>query len=193
MSVPASIPQFRHPPDPEHFVVGTKSTQLIRGDDRSKIRNAQQLMYQTSGEIGHHYFGLPTPAMKLKMQPLQGSNRSPVPSNSTAMNASDTSMNIQSPTTSRSARLTSSRRDDNVYTQSNPFIQSFVDTRSPIDSARLKSTLNSLDKSFDRRARSDLIAAVQPSSPQGGNWSAATNYKEFQNSKQWILKLRQDS
>ncbi|RYG64614.1 hypothetical protein EON64_13600, partial [archaeon] len=59
MTLPQSIPQFRLPPPSERFLQGTRSTQVIKKDERSLKRNAEQIVFQTSGEIGQYYYDIP--------------------------------------------------------------------------------------------------------------------------------------
>jgi hypothetical protein len=82
MTLPANVPQFRHPPDSERFLAGTKSTQTIKKDDRSIHRNAEQIVFQTSGEVGLHFHGIEPEPLRLNRRPLKHGKlyHPPVPS-----------------------------------------------------------------------------------------------------------------
>jgi hypothetical protein len=71
MTLPANVPQFRKPPDTERFLAGMSCTQVIKKDGHSMHRNAEQVVYQTSGEIGFHTLGFPTEQSRLNSQPLR--------------------------------------------------------------------------------------------------------------------------
>lgn len=85
MTLPANVPQFRHPPDSERFLAGIRSTQIIKKDDRSIHRNAEQIVFQTTGEIGLHFHGIEPEPLKLNRRPLKHPKlyHSPVPSSFT--------------------------------------------------------------------------------------------------------------
>jgi len=97
MTHPANVPQFRHPPDSERFLAGTKSTQIIKKDDRSIHRNAEQIVYQTSGEVGLHFHGIEPEPLKLNRRPLKHAKlyHPPIPSTFTT---SSLNPNYQLPT-----------------------------------------------------------------------------------------------
>lgn len=51
---PSAVPQMRHPPLSERYLSGTRSTPLIRNDDRAHKRLADQMHMQTSGDYGEY-------------------------------------------------------------------------------------------------------------------------------------------
>lgn len=194
MTVPASIPKYRNPTPSERFLCGTRSTQLIKSDDGSLRRNAEAIVHQTSGEVGQHYFGIQSPALRMKMQPP------PRPSYEQAAVAVPAPEAVPQSASPWSSRAPSARSEQcTPRSQRSPLQQQQQqawDRDSAIPSARevFRSTLHSLDPAFTTRARADLFAASQPRRPAGGQLQvqgATANYQEFQNSKAWMGRLRE--
>lgn len=197
VNVPASIPKYRHPPDSERFLAGTRSVVRAQRDDRSLRRNAEQIVYQTSGEVGSYYYGVEPEFVHLNRQPLEATRRG-----HDLFSASKTAVPPAEATGSKCSPWASSRSN-----QSARFSDYSTDKRSAYSTPRsqrqgydqltqekLNWTLTNLNPSFERHARYDLLAASQPRKPvQESVWSATGNYQEYLNGKPWMLKLRQDS
>eukprot|EP01039_Chlorochromonas_danica_P007947 gene7947-8767_t len=201
VNVPASIPKYRHPPDSERFLAGTRSVVRAQRDDRSLRRNAEQLFYQTSGEVGSYYYGVEPEFMHLNRKPLEATTRRGhdlFSANKTAGPPAESAAT----TISKDSPWASSRSN-----QSARFSDYSMEKRSAYSTPRsqrqgnehvtqekLNWTLTNLNPSFERHARYDLMAASQPRKPvQESVWSATGNYQEYLNGKPWMLKLRQDS
>lgn len=192
MTLPANVPKYRRPPDTERFITGAKPTQIIKRDEHSLKRNAEQIVFQTSGEIGVHYYGFETEAYKLNKQPLRNTSKASLfktnfqPEN----NPSNTINSYRDPLeSSRSPQL--SKRSD----YSDPFVSARDSYReNSTNENKYIYTLKHLDKSFDRKTRRDLVIASLPSKPnQELIWCASSINKSAQQSKNWTEKLRRDS
>ena len=66
-----TVPLHRHSPDT--LPIAPTADRLIRNDDHSDRRQADQMVYQASGDYGKFTLNLQSDAMKLKMQPLNPS------------------------------------------------------------------------------------------------------------------------
>jgi hypothetical protein len=217
MTLPLSIPQHRHVPPSERFVRGTRSTQLIKKDEHSQKRNAEQIVFQASGEIGKYYYGIESKATRLMYQPLvknlyqpssstQYLTASQTSSSSASLrSARESTQSVASPEQS-SARLSNfSARD--VCTDNTPHkacspvvVGAGTHTRTSQGPGpgkeRVLQTLGMLDRSFKASDRNDLRAAAtagaRGNKSQEAVWSATGSFHEHMHAKPWILKLRGD-
>ena len=64
-TLPVSIPDHRHVPLTERYINHTKSSPQILFGDKADKRNADQIIYTTSGEIGKFYIDSEPKAVKL--------------------------------------------------------------------------------------------------------------------------------
>jgi hypothetical protein len=67
MTVPASVPAYRHLPDTARFKADTTCKVLTHFDDRAQKRNADQISKQTSGEYGQYLIQDHTRSEKLNL------------------------------------------------------------------------------------------------------------------------------
>lgn len=65
---PATIPQYRHVPPPEEFLIKSTCTKLIQDDDRALRRNADQIVRQTSGDYGKYHIDTESSVVRLTMK-----------------------------------------------------------------------------------------------------------------------------
>lgn len=232
MTLPAAVPKFRHVPDSERYKRVTSSTVLIKRDEGALKRNAEQIVFQTSGEIGRFTLGIEPENLRILKKPLRNKsdysytsskddNRNHHTQSSQDLTNTNSNMNQATNTTNYNrndgydtSRLTqrdsardnlSTGRSNNSFNSSltspsttsrNPFGNTFNSTSSShsgnVD--RYRQTLQSLDNSFSRREKRDLLAAAGQTQPvHVVPWSAATNQHEFLQSKPWVLKLRNDT
>ena len=171
MTLPASIPQFRHPPDTERFIAKSGSSQIIKSDDRSFKRNADQVAFLTSGEIGSHYFIKETAASKFKSTNLADSART-----ETARIEKESA---------RKEEVTSGRQT--MVAAKNAMHQT---QQAKIDA---NFTLQSFSGTFDRRSKRDwqLATMGSPKKSHSEIIGYATDiHQSALQSKSWALKLR---
>lgn len=204
LTLPCSVPIIRHPPPTERFLRVTSPTKLIGDDHRAEKRNADQIVYQTSGEIGRFYIDPESQGAKLGKKPLQPIRRTlepkfnlgmsfPEPTRSTPqLQDSQPAASQRSPASSRlnTERLLTGRDTERGATH-----DSFASSsqRGPMDSSQYLATLKQLDRTFSNTSRRDLFAASMPSRPpQELVWCAANNNKGAQASKSWAERLRRD-
>lgn len=201
MTLPSNVPLYRKPPDTERFLAGTRPTQMIKKDDKAIQRNAQQLVFQTSGEIGAFHYGL-------EKSDVEKWNKKPLSQQTILANTYVKPVSSdQSVSTARSGRQESGRIETgrSGWTESMPNTErsgqmSFRDhtghnygSTDGMNTSRSKyiQTLHNLDPSFGRKARGDLIIATQPPKPkQELVWLATANDRYALQSKPWALKLR---
>jgi hypothetical protein len=187
MTLPANVPSYRHVPDSERYLRKTSSTRVIKTDEESVKRNAQQVMYQTSGEIGFHYLGFDPEPIRLNKKPLRSTSVvKSVPKEKFASSANDHSSDgeryLTERYTERSALSTG-------RSMGNDFTPSFTNQRE-----RFAHTLLNLDPSFDRQRRRDLFVASMPPKPMQELVGVATsNNHSAMQSLPWVLKLRIDT
>lgn len=184
MSVPANVPKYRHLPDSADFVKGSSSTKVIKTDDNALTRNAQSIVFQTSGDYGKHYLGIDPPVLKLQktgISPAQTiSRQSPWKPENFRAAASDV--------TARSD-ISESLMTDRSSLQS--FREDFHNNHGGSMYAK---TLKTLDKSFDRRVKKDLMAATAPTkSAHELVLCATSNDHNAQHTKHWAFYLRKDN
>lgn len=198
LTLPCSVPIIRHPPPTERFLRVTSPTKLIHTDRRADRRNADQILLQTSGEVGKFYVDPESTGVKLGKKPLETVHR-------TIGRQFNLGLSYPEPAVSRNIQQNSGR--DIVSSGANTnFVQSsgrdhgFESSREKVlpssrrDSSQYLATLQRLDKSFTNSDRRDLFAASMPSrSAQELVWCASTNNKGAQASKVWAEKLRRES
>lgn len=195
MTLPANVPKYRRPPDTERFMQGCTSTIRVKTDDRAMKRYADQVVHQTSGEIGQHYLGFTPENVRTHMKPLNSttslggskvkdySYANDIPSNSYVAHTDrssegwmSTRSNVTDAPSTQRSNLNSAR--DGFYDTGNKYLN----------------TLNSLDKTFGRRAKKDLYTASLPTrSAQELVFCATSNQHSALQSKAWQLKLRRDA
>lgn len=199
---PASVPQYRHAPDTERFLKGTRPTPgpcstvavprygsgVFNGsrdnDEKALVRHVHQMKYQTSGEYGGYLFNTESAAVKY---------------NKGVMNARPSEKEVNSARTESTGRLTG--RDSNPITgrshQSGSISQRSSGNGGAHSSHRtqnectIASALNDLDSAFSRKNRRDLFVASLPKTSDHELILSATsgNLAQLQ-SKPWADKLR---
>jgi hypothetical protein len=210
MSLPANVPRYRHPLDTERFLHGRSSVQRIKVDEQSQKRNADQILRQTSGEIGLHYLGFDPEPIRLNKKPLHETKTNLHPTIS-----KDHKLLFEQQTAEDSLKTSERIPTNKNYNQhgsimnrsfsANQTIPSSSSYRNHSNSNFHQSlsteekrkmyleTLNSLDKSFDRHCRQDLLTAALPPKPMHELVFVATsNHHAAMQSKVWSEKLRRD-
>jgi hypothetical protein len=207
MSLPASVPNHRHPPDTAHFLEGCRSTQIVKVDDRACRRNAEAIMRQTSGEVGFHYLGIDPEPLRLMKKPLRephvhtivakthdafyssiNSDKSQNNSISARENARKASARSM-PSTGRSIDSRWSNEYSHSSARENPTSHASSDSKRE----KFAQTLRTLDSSFGSQGRRDLFAASQPTKPMHEMvWVATSNNHAALQSRSWSNKLRRD-
>jgi hypothetical protein len=184
MTHPANVPKYRHVPDSEDFIKGCSSTKVIKTDDKALQRNAQAVVFQTSGDYGKHYLGMDPPLLKLQktgISPAQTVSRQSTwrPENYRAAASDVTARSDVSESLMTDRSSLQSFRDDFNNNQGG---------------SMYAKTLKNLDKTFDRRAKKDLLAATIPTkSAQELVWCATSNDHNAQHTKHWAFYLRKDN
>jgi hypothetical protein len=177
----------------------TAPTKLIGDDGRAERRNADQIMFQTSGEVGRFYIDPESQGVKLGKSPLKPIKHSIEPQFNLGMSFPEPARAVP-PSSSRSNA--SSRLGDGDFLQQSSRIsarnESFTSSgtmpQGRLNSAQYMATLQTLDRSFSNINRRDLFAASMPSrSAQELVWCAANNNKGAQASKTWAERLRKQS
>lgn len=216
MSLPASVPLHRHPPESPHFLEGCRSTQLVKADDRALTRNAHAVMHQTSGEIGFHYLGFDPEPIRLLKKPLREPHvHTSVPKSHDSFNNSINSQknNFNSSNNTNNNNTVSARGNDgrasarsvpstgrsidsrwsNEYSRPATTRDEFAHSSSDAKRDKFVQTLRTLDSSFGTQSRKDLFAASQPSkSVNEMVWVATSNNHSALQSRSWSNKLRRD-
>ena len=177
----------------DRFTRVTSSTQLIGIGDRADRRNADQIRFQTSGEVGKFYIDAEPEAVKL------GKTLLTKPAARETINPTyETASEFKSaPVTTRSSASKEydiqSARTGRSTARSD--IGSSRGGASPaVGRAQYMSTLQQLDRSFSNGDRRDLFAASMPGRPsQELVWCAANNNRGAQQSKGWAQRLRKES
>jgi hypothetical protein len=203
MTLPGNVPKYRRPPDTAEFLLGCRSTQRVKLDDRAMRRNADAIVHLTSGDIGSHYLGRTPSDVRIHMKPLshRGSPRndsySNVPETNSARRHSheptsnvhnNNGHNLQSRSGTASAR---SQHDTPVSQRSG--LSTFREEIN-YSSNKYMTTLKHLDGGFGRNARKDLMTACLPPRPsQEFVWAGTTIQHNALQTKAWALKLRRDS
>ena len=220
MTLPASVPLYRHPPDTPHFVQGCHSTQLVRADDKAVRRNADAVMRQTSGEVGFHYLGFDPEPIRLLKKPVREPHvHTVVPKTHEAFYSSisgnNNNNNVASSSSSHNNQ--SARGEGRTSARSLPATGRSIDSRWSNEYSRpsttreestphvhttafsehkreqFKQTLRTLDSSFGSQSRKDLFAASQPPKPiQEMVWVATSNNHSALQGRHWSNKLRRD-
>lgn len=67
MTLPPSVPAYRHLPDTARFKADTTCKVLTHNDDRAQRRNADQITKQTSGEYGQYLVNTHTKSERLNL------------------------------------------------------------------------------------------------------------------------------
>lgn len=201
MTLPANVPAFRHVPDSDRFLRGTSPIKVIKTDDHSVARNAQQIMHQTSGEVGYHYLGFDPEPIRMNKKPLRDpyvhtstlKDHSQIfrPANNQDNNQSDNygpCLKNRSMINSARDQLTTERSVNSNFSSTFQAYQTFPNPRE-----KFAHTLNSLDASFDRQKRRDLYVASLPPKPMQELVGVATsNNHSAMQSMPWQLRLRKD-
>lgn len=203
MTLPANVPAFRHVPDSDRYLRGTSSTKVIKNDDHSFVRNAQQVMYQTSGEVGYHYLGFDPEPIRMNKKPLQDpyvhtsipKDHSrlflPAANSQNPNHSEDYGRSLTNRSIGNSARepFASGRSINSDFSTTFQATQTFSNPRE-----KFAHTLNNLDASFDRQKRRDLFVASLPPKPMQELVGVATsNNHSAMQSMPWVLRLRKDT
>lgn len=207
MTLPANVPFYRHLPDTDRFLAGTRSTQLVRTDDAAQRKNAVAILHKTSGEVGLHYLGIDPEPIRILKKPL----REPFPHRSVVKtydhlyvtrneeNQSARATARSKPDSGRWTALESARNNNHQhnYSPSGSLARTWgTSTSSGAEQKREQffQTLSTLDKSFNRQSRRDLFVASLPPKPMHELVSVATSHNHSaMQSKGWAEKLRRDS
>lgn len=199
-TLPCSVPVLRHPPLSDRYNRVTAPTRLIGTDARAERRNADQIMLQTSGEVGRFYVDPEPEAVKLGRTLL----KQPARHSDTNSYETTAQSEFSKPATARSGDM--SGRMESCRTGRSTERSSFEDssfrnsTGTGYNNAGLASTntyvstLQNLDKTFSNVNRRDLFAASLPGRPaQELVWCAANNNRGAQATKTWAQRLRKES
>lgn len=192
MTLPANVPKQRRPPDTDRFLKGIRSTQRVKMDEGAMKKHAEQIAMLTSGEIGLHYLGRESSAVRLNMKPID-----PPPEKKKEAPANlPSSQSVLDQTSNASQTGWMSNRSnfsDGGYSHRSHSLASFREGLSESQN-KYTYTLNNLDSTFGRNAKKDLITASLPPRPaQELVWCATTIQHNALQSKGWSLKLRKDS
>lgn len=183
-SLPASVPQFRHPPDSERYLNGIKSKVQIKSDEASLKRNAEQVVFQTSGEIGKFLIDYDE-GTKLNMQPLR--RYKPQVVHKTCQDSSIIRQTAREVGTSRNNTARTEQSNNSISFCSSGNYGGTTSQETYLE------TLNKLDKAFDKWNRRDLFAASLPAKQEHEQrWTATSNHQSSLQSKHWAEKLRRD-
>jgi hypothetical protein len=193
LTVPSSVPEFRHPPPTERFIATTHSTTQIGRDDRAQRRNVDAIQKQTSGEVGRYLLDPAHEGERLAMRMRQphanlGKKFVYSPQSSPAKTTASTHhVTLMSP--QRTERMDTGRSTARDERAGMPTV------RSPEGPLTFRSTFKTLDKSFSNVNRRDLFAAGSaPARPaQELVWCVATNSRNGDASKNWAGQLRKEN
>lgn len=196
-TVPSSVPMIRHEPLSDRYLRVTSCTKIISNDFQSQKRNADQIKFQTSGEIGKFYVDSESEGLKVCRKTHIFPTRN-VTSDVHAINSnpSNTTAELKSHRDNATTDNITTHRLDMPTNRScyNSENTSCYSNTSLSSSSTYLSTLKELDKSFGKVERRDLAAAcLPPRSVQELRWGAASNNRGAQQSKLWAEKLRKES
>lgn len=191
MTLPGNVPKYRHPPESERFLKGTKSVERVKLDDKAMKRNAESIAHLTSGEIGQHYLGREPAAVRTNLKPLENIPNQKIQS-SRELPSSTYKTSEQSNASQSGWNSNRSEFSDSQLSHRSHSLASFREGLSESHNKYLY-TLNSLDSSFGKSSKRDLITASLPPRPaQELVWCATTIQHNALQSKSWALKLRKD-
>eukprot|EP01036_Dinobryon_divergens_P032365 gene32365-41932_t len=160
---PATIPQHRHVPPPEEFLIKSTCTKLIQDDDRALRRNADQI---DSTQYEHNTLRQADSKATISLYDVDKSfqnTKNPIP----------LSHRSQSNNT---AREFTARPDDTLTSR---------------EKSKYLSTLSHLDGAFDKFSQRDLLAASLPARAEVEQRRCViTNYHCAQTSGDWGRSLR---
>jgi hypothetical protein len=192
---PANVPQFRHPPDSERFLRGTRPTPGATScwpssNHRAQVRNADQMVHQTSGDYGKFLYDTDSRAVKLNKgtmnpRPSELAATRAAAESAAALGSSRGMARSSNSATQRTARSDLSARS------SGGGGGAISSHRAPPVEYTAVSALRELDSAFSRKNRRDLIAATLPLRSDHELILSATsgNLQQLQ-SKPWAEKLR---
>jgi hypothetical protein len=217
ITLPCSVPGLRHPPPTARFLRVTSPTKQCGNDFRAQKRNADQILLQTSGEIGKFYVDPESVAVKLGKKPLTRPTRREygtqlqssgqegdftVVDRASMSGRNDGGWRDTSFSGANSSRLSTQRDQDSSSssrldgTGLRDSLGGGADRACRFEktgSALYTNTLMSLDKTFSNGNRRDLFAASLPVRPsQELVWCASSNSRGAQQAKGWMEKLRKD-
>lgn len=195
-TLPMSIPQFRHPPDTPSYTEGMKSKPLRRTGSGADRKNADQMMFQTSGDYGKYLIvkngnhkTLTKNSMQNSMQSIQKR-----PSTTSLAVHSSSEQNNRGISTARPG--TSINKSDRISNSRQTGLQpigkpALGETRHP--KTLFLETKLALDKTFERHNHFNLMAASMSDRPDWEQRMYGTqNAIEYQKGLLWMRNLRKE-
>lgn len=217
MSLPHSVPKYRHLPDTSRFKADTTCAILpsTMMGDKAERRNADQIAKQTSGEYGkflvdHHHRSekLNLGKSQHKLNEMSGKFKFDISTarseQSTARSSRTSSVGTRKPFYEP---MTTERYKSDVLDNVTPIELHTLSSSHQLSQSTLssyessganmkdtfKNTLDNLDKQYQNRNKRDLRASLLPSRGyQEGKLCATSNHRNEQQSKVWSNQLRQD-
>ena len=203
-TLPACVPTMRYPPESARFLEGTAPAQVIRKDSSSIKRNAEAMIFQTSGDYGRWYTDPNSDAVKLglgkipQQEPRRVYKKSApiIPESTTRLESARLGtpmmLSYDNNASYNTTKLRNTGSAENFKdTWSSGVSSSSRQSGSQNTKTQYFETLKQLDKQFSRQSRKDLFAATlaEPTEKEQIHVVAASHHAA-QSSKVWSDRLR---